>query len=130
MFGDRVFSTRNFRCFDEIFVRNSQALSKLIASRLAHVCVVMGELPYICFQSNSPVAQQIAIALDESIKFLYRTVPNLNITQNRATIAIMDRRLDLAASLVHDIHYEALLKDLFDVGVDGNVQHGYRDATN
>lgn len=33
----------------------------------------------------------------------------------------MDRRIDLAAPLVHDIHYEALLKDLFNIGADGNV---------
>ena len=40
-------------------------------------------------------------------------IPDLQMSDNRATLVILDRRFDLATPLAHNIHYEAMLKDFF-----------------
>ena len=94
-----------------------------ISQSLASVLGVMRELPYICYQSSSVLTKELATSLNQEINTLYRKLPNLPIKQTRPTMIIIDRNYDLAFALSHDVHYEALLKDIFEVGLDGKVKY-------
>jgi hypothetical protein len=98
-----------------------------ISQNLASVLGVMHDLPYISYHSSSVLAQEFAGYLESDLSELYRKVPDLKIHQNRPVMLILDRSYDMAIPFVHDIHYEALLKDLFEVGPDGKVKYESND---
>ena len=106
--------------------RNAQERKEIlsfISSNLASVLGVMRDLPYICYNSSSSLAQEFANYLETDISELYRKVPDLKIKQSRPILMIIDRSYDMLIPFIHDIHYEALLKDLFEVGPDGKVKY-------
>jgi Sec1 family len=105
-------------------------LVKHISKSLANVCGVMRELPYVSYQAESLLAQEVALSVEEEIEGLYRKADQLIINDSRPVMIILDRNYDLAFPLVHDVHYEALLKDLYEVGPDGNVTYSSVDNSN
>ena len=105
-------------------------LISYLSHNLACLCGVMKDLPYVCYQSDSLPAQEIALALEDSINDLYRKVPNVPINTTRPIMIILDRNYDMNIPLVHDIHYEAILKDLYEVGIEGKVTYESIDNSN
>ena len=112
--------------------KSSSERSEIISymsNGIASVCAIMKELPCVCYQESSPVAKELAMSVEQEIESLYRKVPDLQIKASRPTLLIIDRSYDLLIPFVHDVHYEALLKDLFQVGPDGKVQYESTDNT-
>ena len=106
--------------------RNPQERKEIlsfISNNLASVLGVMRDLPYVCYNSSSPLGQEFAGYLEADISELYRKVPDLKIKQNRPILMILDRTYDMLIPFIHDIHYEAILKDLFEVGPDGKIKY-------
>ena len=101
-----------------------------LSRNLSSVCGIMSDLPYVCFQSNSLPAQELGLALEQCIEDLYRSAPSLRINDTRPVMIILDRNYDISIPLIHDVHYEALLKDLYEVGPDGNVIYQSVDNSN
>lgn len=94
---------------------------------LTSVCGIMRELPHICYQATSVLGKELALRLEREIEETYRKLPELPIKTNRPIMIILDRSYDLAVPLAHDVHYEALLKDLFEIGPDGKVKYESAD---
>ena len=107
-----------------------QGIINYLATGLASLCGVLHDLPYVCFQEDSLPAQELALALEGQIDALYRKLSHLPINDSRPVLIILDRNYDLGTPLAHDVHYEALLKDLYEVGPDGNVSYQSVDNTN
>lgn len=101
-----------------------------IAQSLASVCGVLNDFPYICYQSDSLISQELSLALEDHLSALYRKVPELKINDSRPIFIVLDRSFDLSSALIHDVHYEALLKDLFEVGPDGHVTYASYENSN
>lgn len=101
-----------------------------IAQNLASVCGVLNDFPYICYQSTSLISQELSLALEDHLTSLYRKIPELKINDSRPILIILDRSFDISSALIHDVHYEALLKDLFEVGPDGHVTYASYENSN
>lgn len=95
---------------------------EVMATRLAQVCAALHELPHIAYSTSSALAKQLASGLEEQMELIYRSIHNYPIVENRATIVILDRRFDLTTPLMHDVTYESILHDLFEVR-EGNWVH-------
>lgn len=106
---------------------DKKELLAYLSQNLASVCGVMRELPYVCYQGNSTLAQQLALDVEQEIQSLYRKLPQLPIKTSRPILMILDRGYDLGIPLIHDVHYESLLKDFFEVNADGKVKYESTD---
>mmetsp|Transcript_9341 Transcript_9341/g.17927 ORF Transcript_9341/g.17927 Transcript_9341/m.17927 type:complete len:605 (+) Transcript_9341:2012-3826(+) len=126
LYSPEVFDLRQTNVYPLLFSPKDRftvsTVLEVMASRLAQVCSVLHELPYIAYASNSPLAKLLASGLDEQLELIYRSVHNYPIVENRATLVILDRRSDLTTPLMHDITYESILHDLFEVK-EGNWVH-------
>jgi syntaxin-binding protein 1 len=125
--GRDCFSLETSGLFGSLYLSKSSTERKEILSyiskNLTSVCGVMKDLPYVCYQSSSALCQELALYLEDDITELYRKLPDIQVRNNRPILVIMDRNYDLATPLIHDIHYEAILKDIFEVGPDGKVKY-------
>lgn len=134
LFGQNSFSLETPGILDKLYLckgsSERQGLINYISQNLASLCGVLHELPYVCFQEDSLPAQEVALALEEKVEELYRKLPQLPINNSRPIMIILDRNYDLAIPLAHNVHYEALLKDLYEVGPDGNVIYQSVDNSN
>ena len=129
--GRDAFSLESSGLLSNLYLSKSPAeraeVISYISQGLAAVCGVMHELPYICYQSESPQARELAMSLEKDVENTYRKLPELPIKPTRPVLMIIDRSYDLAIPLAHDVHYEALLKDLFEVGPEGKVKYESAD---
>lgn len=133
LIGSDQFSLESRGLLGPMFMAKSSAERKVIthqlARELAAVCGVLNDFPYVCYQSSSLISQELALSLEDHLEYLYRKV-EINLNQTRPLLIILDRSFDLPACLIHDVHYEALFKDLFEVGPDGIVKYNSVDNSN
>jgi hypothetical protein len=132
--GTDHFSLESPGLLGPLFMARSSNERKVIvnhmARELAAVCGVLNDFPYVCYQSCSLVSQELALAVEDHLEALYRNVPQAKINENRPLLVVLDRSFDLTACFVHDVHYEALFKDLFEVAADGVVRYTSLDNSN
>lgn len=125
--GSNCFSLEYSNLLGNLYTPNSaqerKEILSFISQHLASVLGVMRELPYISYFSASPLAQELSTYLESDINELYRKVPDLKMKENRPVMMIIDRSYDMVLPFIHDVHYEALLKDLFEVGPEGKVKY-------
>ena len=123
--GANTFSLEETKLLGPLYLGSPSRnhIIKDTASRLAHLCVMLKEFPYICYHANSQCCKELAVQFEDKIESIYRSNPELRFEDNRATLLVLDRKFDVATPLAHDVHYEAMLKDLFVVGADGKVKY-------
>lgn len=103
------------------------ALLREIGHRLVHVCRCLQQTaPVIRHYAHSQVCQAVAEHVEQELSIYKR--PNIGTAQKKelpCQLVILDRSYDIAATLVHDYHYEALAYDVLDgtgmLDVDRNV---------
>eukprot|EP00358_Blepharisma_japonicum_P000521 CAMPEP_0202948872 /NCGR_PEP_ID=MMETSP1395-20130829/14716_1 /ASSEMBLY_ACC=CAM_ASM_000871 /TAXON_ID=5961 /ORGANISM="Blepharisma japonicum, Strain Stock R1072" /LENGTH=486 /DNA_ID=CAMNT_0049651369 /DNA_START=265 /DNA_END=1725 /DNA_ORIENTATION=- len=107
-----------------------QAAILTLAKKIANLCAMLKEFPYVCYQSLSPQAEELAIELEQQIGIVYRKIPDLQFNENRSTLVILDRKFDLSTPLYHDVHYEPMTRDILGVSMDGRVKYESIDNEN
>lgn len=134
MIGSDCFSLECPGILGHLYMSKSSSerreLINYLAQNLAGVCGILHDLPYVCYQSDSLPAQELALAFEEHVENLFRSVTDLKANESRPVMIILDRNYDLSLPLIHDVHYEALLKDLYEVANDGQVIYSSVDNSN
>lgn len=132
--GIDAFSLEDHRILGPLYVSESnverQSVLVSIAKKLGNLCAILREFPYVCYQALSPQAEELAIELERQIGEVYRKIPDLQFNENRSTLMILDRKFDLATPLYHDVHYECMVRDVLEVGVEGRVKYESIDNSN
>eukprot|EP01006_Ploeotia_vitrea_P012475 TRINITY_DN33038_c0_g1_i1.p1 TRINITY_DN33038_c0_g1~~TRINITY_DN33038_c0_g1_i1.p1 ORF type:complete len:608 (+),score=59.93 TRINITY_DN33038_c0_g1_i1:17-1840(+) len=82
-----------------------------VASQLLTVCLTLNEYPIVRYQ-NSEIAPILAQKVQEKLDTYKRTVKNFEPTDQRATLLILDRTVDVMAPLLHEFTYQAMVYDL------------------
>ena len=118
--------------------RTSAQLVEKLAQKIFTVCSVMGEKPYIQYQSNSPISEEVAMSVYKKLEYLYNysgsgdtkkkkgkknQEPDLQLQyrEPRGTLVIMDRTLDLITPLIHDYQYQSAIFEYLPVPEDGTL---------
>ncbi|CAG9335676.1 unnamed protein product [Blepharisma stoltei] len=131
--GQDAFSLERPGILGNLYMSNPDERSDLIismAKQVSHICSVLKELPSVCYQSSSPQARELGLEIEQQIELLYRKLPEFEINDNRATLIVLDRKFDMTTPIAHDVHYEAMLKDLLNVSHDGKVKYESSDNSN
>jgi hypothetical protein len=114
-----------------------------LAQKLYTVCSVMGEKPYIQYQADSPVCEEVAMNVYKKLEYLYNYSSNdsgamkkkkkgknpqdsdqpmqLQYREPRGTLVIMDRTFDLVTPFIHDYQYQSCIFEYLPVPEDGTL---------
>lgn len=92
-----------------------------IATRLAGLCISLGEHPIIRFDSSgSKFARTIAESVERQINIMTKELPEWNPrVDERALLLVVDRKFDPVSPLMHDFTYQSMIYDLLET--DGAV---------
>lgn len=111
---------------------NTDKKSKHIVQELAHklfsLCAVMNERPYIQYQADSLLCEEVALNVYKKIEYLFNysggsslnkdSESQIQAREPRGTLLILDRTFDLVSPLVHDYYYQSVLFDFLKVPED------------
>ena len=110
-------------------------LPQEIARKLATACITLNEHPCIRYQESSPVAKEVAVALNEILKNYRRANPKGTFNgddaqgeRERAQLLLLDRTFDPLSPFMHEYTYQAMLYDL--LNVEGDNQISYSTVNN
>jgi len=82
------------------------------AEQLFSVCVSLQEYPYIRYSRDSKNAHVLAQKFESYFAEKKAEMPQFKQHNNRSTLLILDRTQDPVAPLLHEITYQAMIKDL------------------
>lgn len=120
----QVFLTNMAGCIPRLFGTGLQDRQQSLELRrrmniaLTTFLVTMGERPYIR-ASRTDMAQDFAEGLEAELTGLQRSLPGYppaRALENRSTLLVVDRSVDLLAPLLHEFTYGAMAYDL--LGID------------
>ena len=81
-----------------------------VKDRLASVCAVLRENPYIQYQGNSTLASRLAEYMNGHLSEFFNT---RTYNEKRGLMLIVDRSIDISTPMLHDYNYETMVYDLF-----------------
>lgn len=126
MVGSNVFSCDIAGKYHTIFQRGMEiekiALYNRMGAQVSNALTLLNELPFICYHKGSLPGRELSEKINEHLQRIYRSA-NIQFNQQRATLIILDRSCDVAAPLMHDTHYEAMLKDIVKLAPDGSIEY-------
>lgn len=81
----------------------------------------MMEKPYIQYQADSILCEEVALNVFKKLEYLYNYSSNSQVPfrEERATLLILDRTFDMISPLVHDYNYQSVAYDFLDIPEDG-----------
>ena len=94
-------------------LRQIQAKAYLtqVANKLFSMCAVMNEFPYIGYQQGSSMSNIVAKGLVNAFTLFQQNAGEQEWRENKATLIILDRSVDLVAPTIHGFAYQPLLAD-------------------
>ncbi|KAI9243576.1 Sec1-like protein [Sporodiniella umbellata] len=98
------------------------------AKQLLSVFATLGQDPTIRYPLDSPVARQLAFAVQKEMDHFCSINPSFPPPQPKATLLVLDRSVDCAAPILHEFTYQAMLNDLLPVKATENkvgIQYTY-----
>jgi len=109
----RVFHFNRPGAFQNIYLTsNSEMEIQDSAKKLFSVCVALKEHPYIRYTQNSRHAHVLAQKFDEYFRQQKTDMSQFNHSDKRGVLLIVDRTQDPVAPVLHEITYQAMIKDL------------------
>jgi len=109
----RVFHFNRPGAFQNIYLTsNSEMELQDSAKKLFSVCVSLKEHPYIRYTQNSRHAHVLAQKFDEYFRQQKTDMNQFDHSDKRGMLLIIDRTQDPVAPLLHEITYQAMIKDL------------------
>eukprot|EP01006_Ploeotia_vitrea_P029690 TRINITY_DN62184_c0_g1_i1.p1 TRINITY_DN62184_c0_g1~~TRINITY_DN62184_c0_g1_i1.p1 ORF type:complete len:654 (+),score=356.19 TRINITY_DN62184_c0_g1_i1:113-2074(+) len=101
------------------FPPNEQAIITELsatAHKIASLCLTLNEYPYIMYRGQNKACEFLAKFVEDDLNKLVASLPDWQFnSQNRATLLITDRSLDVIAPLLHEVTYQAMAHDLLDI---------------
>ena len=85
-----------------------------IVDGVAAVCATLHEFPFIRYAEGNELGESLARNLNERVEAFQRDDSTFEFHSTRSTLLFLDRRQDLAAPLLHEFSYQALVYDLLD----------------
>ena len=125
--------------------KTSPSLVEQLAQKLYTICSVMGEKPFIQYQKESILCEEVAMNVFKKLEYLYNYSSNgsgepaqssrkkkkqkqddeapmqLAYRQPRGTLVILDRTFDLITPLIHDYQYQSTVFDYLPVPESGSL---------
>lgn len=104
----------------------SNLLDLKVVDRLMSVMMTLGTIPFVLVPSSNTPAKSIGIKLAECFSRLIQSKANKNYSasgnmmstlngNNRSTLIILDRSVDLTSMIIHSWIYEPLIHDIFGI---------------
>eukprot|EP00013_Stygamoeba_regulata_P018891 CAMPEP_0177655338 /NCGR_PEP_ID=MMETSP0447-20121125/14904_1 /TAXON_ID=0 /ORGANISM="Stygamoeba regulata, Strain BSH-02190019" /LENGTH=541 /DNA_ID=CAMNT_0019159231 /DNA_START=187 /DNA_END=1812 /DNA_ORIENTATION=+ len=101
--------------------------SHVISTRLASLCVTLGEDPYIRYAKHNPNGAALAQQVQKKLAQMTTGLKNWHAPSKRTTLLILDRTIDAVAPLLHEFTYQAMMHDL--LGIKGiEYEHVFQNA--
>jgi len=109
----RVFHFNRPSAFFDLYMNGSQIKElQNTAENLFSVCVSLQEHPYIRYTGSSPRAKSLAQIFNSYYTKRMTEMKVFRPNDKRAMLLIFDRTQDPVAPLLHEITYQAMIKDL------------------
>lgn len=99
-----------------------------IANKLVTVCATMNEFPHIRYRSSSAVCTSLSQRFHEKMNDYIASNPKwwyyggkgneLASSRDRGVLLLLDRADDCLSPLMHDFHYQTMVRDLFEMEGD------------
>jgi len=109
----RVFHFNRPGAFRSLYMTSKiEAELQESAEQLFNVCVSLQEYPYIRYYRDSKNAHVLAQKFESYFAKKKAEMPQFKHNERRSTLIILDRTQDPVAPLLHEITYQAMIKDL------------------
>ena len=116
-----------------------------LSQKLCTICSVMGEKPFIQYQGDSLLCEEVATAVYNKLEYLYnysassskkrkgKKKPTIEENQEapiqipfrepRGTLVILDRTFDMITPLIHDYQYQSTVFDYLPIPENGSLDN-------